>query len=118
MFSASKLPEYFGAIRLSPLSAFQLESTPGDRRDARQCSEGLAKASCSQLSTAFAAWPAGLGLSPTAFIPGLGGETGILTVSEERQRQGTSWFSRGDFLCKGVPKVQRELKRLVPQTVG
>lgn len=104
---------------MSPLSAFQLESPLGDRKESRQPSEGLAKASCSQLSTAVAAWPAGLGLSPTAFIPGLGGGTGILTTVTRDKGGVPAGSVEGISCAKGLQRCrERELKRPAQQTVG
>lgn len=91
---------------MSPLRAFLLESTLGDRKDSRQCSEGLAKASCTQLSTAVAAWPEGLGLSPTAFIPGLGGETGILTAVMRDKGRVPAGSVEGISCAKGLQRCR------------
>lgn len=83
----------------------------------RQPSEGFAKASCSQPNTAVAVWPAGLGSSPTAFIPGLGVRADVLTAVIRDDARGARWFNREDFLCKElVAKVLRELKRSEQQT--
>lgn len=104
---------------MSPLSAFQLESPLGNRKDSRQPSDRLSKASCSQLSTAVAAWPAGLGLSPTAFIPGLGGGMGILTAVMRDKGRVPAGSVEGISCAKGLQRCrERQLKRLVQQTVG
>lgn len=91
---------------MSPLSAFQLESPLGDRKESRQPSEGLAKASCSQLSTAVAAWPAGLGLSPTAFIPGLGGGMSILTTVTRDKGRVPADSVEGISCAKGLQRCR------------
>lgn len=65
-----------------------------------------------------AVWPAGLGSSPTALIPGLGIRADVLTAVIRDDARSARWFNREDFLCKElVAKVLRELKRSVQQTV-